>query len=851
MQHRRRITLNEGADTQRHYYALAAVETGPGAGLRSIEQLARPIDANHSLFGKVRLNAETFRSFVRNFEANTLGQEIYLDRNHNPGDGVNGVFRGLQVDRQGRLLGDLEWKPLGVKTFTEDGFKYFSIDFTDDFVHPETGKSHGPLLFGAGLVPRPFIKNMTPSAGPGRLMLSDQGRSVFVPYHLRLEDCDMKKYLEALRAKLLSLKLSNAMVATLLAQFEAQAIALGLGDDEGKLHKLGETFEATATQLAAGESNVTLTVNGGLTADAISTAVAKALADAETRRVTLAQTAETHRKTFTDAINAAQGLSEVTRASLRKQAAAITAEMTAEQVKTLADAAIEIGNATEVTLRRAQLGFGGTMTGVLPNVMLTSDIGTQAHGLMREHLQFSAANAGLRLPEEKQLTSFARKVLAEFDRLHGARLDAEVKRLAGDGSTNVADSQFPVVAQRQVIIELLADLRFLQMVQTIVDPQAQATMQIPYEQRNTGQVTNGAVVYEGNPIPYGGVRQLMDQAYVVPRKIAMLMSNELIHFTQRALINWDAWARNIASNARLMRDIIATAVANEMQRSADAFGAGTVTSETITAQVNGTRTTFKTAQFPVVRPRTVRDLQGNAIGTEQNAITLTISGTPRPMYDGTGTQGAGNYWRFTDWNLGYFQIVNQAGAVQTLANATAVVISYSNSTNRSLFDLDIPGGVASFRDHANTLLDIIGRRKAILSQERFVQAQFLVCAATLHNTITEATQFERDQQKDGTNLDVRGDLANVKGLPAFGTNQPGIDLGESRILMGESNVCSYGIAKPFVTGTPFEVMDPTTMRPTGEKQAYGEEYSTIHVPLPLRGRLTSVIVYSATARAAV
>ncbi|WP_293001947.1 hypothetical protein [Nevskia sp.] len=59
------------------------------------------------------------------------------------------------------------------------------------------------------------------------------------------------------------------------------------------------------------------------------------------------------------------------------------------------------------------------------------------------------------------------------------------------------------------------------------------------------------------------------------------------------------------------------------------------------------------------------------------------------------------------------------------------------------------------------------------------------------------------------------------------------------------------IAKPFVTGTPFEVMDPTTMRPTGEKQAYGEEYSTIHVPLPLRGRLTSVIVYSATARAAV
>lgn len=846
----RRIWLNEGGSTQRHFYALAAVESGPGTGLVSIEQLARPIEAQHSLFGAVRLNAQTFRSFVTNFNANTLGQEIYLDRNHNPGDGVNGVFKKLEVDSAGRLIGHLEWKPLGVKTFNEDGFKYFSIDFTDDYVNPETGKSHGPLLFGAGLVPRPFIKNMTPSAGPGRLMLSEQGRSVFVPSHLRFEDVDMRKYLAKLRAALEAKKLSASLIAILLAQFEQQAVALGLGDDEPKLTQLGETFEATATQLAAGETNVTLNVPGGLSAAAIDAAVTKALADAETKRVKLTATAESNRKLFTDAINDAKGLSEDTRAALRPQAELIGAEHTPDQIKRLSDAAITLGNSMEVRIRRASIGLGGGAIGSLPNVTLTSDVGTQAHGLLRERLLLSNDNKALRLPEEKQLTSFARKVLAAFDAIHGPRLDAECKRLAGDGSTNIADSQFPVVAQRQVIVELLADLKFLAMVQTIVDPQAQSTIQIPYEQRNTANIVNGGVVYEGQPIPYAGVRQLMDQAYVVPRKIAMLMSDELIHFTRVAQINWDAWARNISSNARLMRDIIAGAVASEMQRSADAWNAGTITSEAITAQVNGTRTLFKTAQFPVVRPRTVRDLQGNAIGNEQNPITLTIAGTPRPMWDGTGTQAAGNYWRFTDWNLGYFQIVNQAGVVQTLANATAVVISYSNATNVSKFDLDVPTDVEYAR-HLNGLLNAIGRRKAILSQERFVSAQFLICASTLHNTITEAEQFERDAQKDGTNLDVTGDLATVKGLPAFGTNQPGIDLGESRILMGESMTCSYGIAKPFVTGTPFEVMDPTTMRPTAEKQAYGTELSTIHVPVPLRNRLTSVIVFSATARAAV
>src|SRR3546814_3882161 len=77
-------------------------------------------------------------------------------------------------------------------------------------------------------------------------------------------------------------------------------------------------------------------------------------------------------------------------------------------------------------------------------------------------------------------------------------------------------------------------------------------------------------------------------AYITPRKLALMLSNEMIHFSRASLINWDAWARNIASNARLMKDIMAVAIMNELQRSADAFGALDVTAEVITAQVDGT-----------------------------------------------------------------------------------------------------------------------------------------------------------------------------------------------------------------------------------------------------------------------
>src|SRR3546814_13905988 len=76
---------------------------------------------------------------------------------------------------------------------------------------------------------------------------------------------------------------------------------------------------------------------------------------------------------------------------------------------------------------------------------------------------------------------------------------------------------------------------------------------LSYEERNVANIRNGAVTYEGQGIARAGVTQKMDNAYITPRKLALMLSNEMIHFSRASLINWDAWARNIASNARLMR----------------------------------------------------------------------------------------------------------------------------------------------------------------------------------------------------------------------------------------------------------------------------------------------------------
>src|SRR3546814_9038394 len=90
-------------------------------------------------------------------------------------------------------------------------------------------------------------------------------------------------------------------------------------------------------------------------------------------------------------------------------------------------------------------------------------------------------------------------------------------------------------------------------------------------------------------------------------------------------------------------------------------------------------------------------------------------------------------------------------------------------------------------------------------------------ATTLHNTITKAKRFEANSQKAGTGLNSDGDLERVKAVPCFSSNQPGADMAEGRIILGQRNTLSYVIAKPFVTGTPFEAVN-SDGEPTGQKE---------------------------------
>jgi len=799
-------------------------------------------------YGEFDITTDMLLSMVSNFKLGTYGQDIVVDLNHDIKGGAAADIKDLKVEGS-RLRALVEWTSQGIDAVKNKRMKYLSAEFHPDYKDNEQGKKHGPLLMGAALTVRPVIKHLDP------VELSEKGSPSPVYIHPELiktfaEEAKTmkKKYLALLATMMATVTLSEAG-QTLLSK--AFAVVLGESPEEESAKLMLAEYESMAKTLAAAEAKapgaeikLSLPSNQGFSPEDVNKAVAKALAERDTAAVKLAADLDTKVKLFADIINKVEGFSDEMKKSLCAGSDMISADMSDDQVKKFAEHQIKHGNDMAVAQQLASMGYAAKGSVQIP-------ASTQGDVIaLQEHID---TNIGLK-GKRNDLNIFCTHVLAEFDRTHARELAEERKLLAG-GTTGMVDSNLPAGYRRTVIREALSDLNILNLVNTIAEfgTGVATTVGIPFEVRDVSNVTNDGITYEGQEINAASIIQDLDMAYVNAMKISLNISNEVMFFTaNNGAIDWDAYGRNVQSNARIIRELVVRRICNELQRSADAYGAVARANDTLTTQVDGVRSLFKSTYFPIVRPLQVRDLKGTAIGNPENPITVLLGGVTIQPYDGTGNQAAGTYYRVINHNLGFLQFVTEAKIITPVvpANATALVVSYSEATNITKFDLDVPGG-SNLEDHLNGLLRKVGARKAILSGDRFIDESnmFMLMSPTLNNTVTDARAFVESQSRNGTSLNGRGDLSTIKAIEAFGTNAPNIDLGDERIIMGEAGLMGYAIVKPFETGQPFEGVGPNGL-PTGKKVAYGEEYNAIKLPTPLRNRLTSVLAYSVAGRAA-
>ncbi|PHS70528.1 MAG: hypothetical protein COB22_07840 [Cycloclasticus sp.] len=817
----------------------------------SVVTITRTGTFTDSRYGQFEISKEMLLAMVSNFKKGAYGQDIFIDVAHKPDDGAAAKLINLSVEGN-RLRAEVEWTDYGIKAVKDRGFQYLSAEFHPNFKDNEAGIEHGPTLLGAGLTVRPVIKHLDPVR-----LSEDQSYPVLIhPALLKklAEEANMKlsEFIKLLGATLTGFKLSEGIVAQLLVAFETTAITLG--EDEAKIKGLMDQFEQTGKKLsediAAGSGDIKLSITTSEVGKTLSEGDINDMLDKREQAKTasavkLAETLTAYQAIFTKLLSESESiksLDEDTRKTLGEAVDMITGDMSVEQITKLAEHQIKLGTSMSVSAQLGGMGYApaGSVRISQSDQRTALSLQEKINAGLKQSSQ--AAIGQLSLAEKT--SPFVEKVLSEFDRVNAPAIQRETVLLAG-GSTATSDTSLPIGFQRTVIREALSDLRVLELVNTLTDFSATATTQIPYETRDGSAVFNDGIVYENQPIHRASISQAMDTAYILPMKIAFIISNEVMHFSRTSGIDWDAYARNVESNARFMRELIVRRICNEIQRSADTYLSADISAEAIDGQL-GAVDTVKTAQFPIVRPHQQRDLQGNAVGSEENPITVTLDGSAIGAYDGTGTQTAATYYRVTNYNLGYIQFVDEAGVPVTPANAAGSDnVSYSYATNIAKVDTDL--GSLTLEKRMNDVLRAVGARKAMMSADRFIMPDFMLMSPVLNDDITNAEQFYMQNKKSGTDTDAMGDLATIKNISAWATNAPSVDLGDERIILGQRGTTSYTVSKPFQTGTPFEAVD-STGKPTGQKQAYGEEYSAIKTPTPIRNRLTSVLAYSVTGR---
>ena len=847
MRQARRIVLSEAGGQARRFISDVAVQLADASGSAresSWVTVTRAGSFTDPRYGRFEITRAMLDKMVKNFEEGTYGQKIFIDVAHRPGDGAAGEVLRLAAEGD-RLRALVKWTDFGREAVAKRGFAYLSAEYHEDWKDNEKGEPHGCVLLGAGLVTRPCIKRLDP------VTLSESGDEVPVALHPKLladlikEIKDMKdKYLKQLRERLVALKLSEGVIEQLVKALSAQ---LEQVTDEAAAKALAESFESTGKalgeQFGDKPAQVTLQMAGapGVSLDD----VRKLLAEMDVAQKKLAEDVGAKRALFASHLaEVGKGLSEDTRRELSEAMIdAIGVEMPDATIKALAERQAKLAEKSEAGRQLSAMGYAPRGT-----PFISVDSSNQVKALQESadaRLGLSGmsdarryAQTGGQLQEDNK--ALAEKVLAEFDRARGADLAREHKLLAG-GDGIVSDVAVPAIFERTVIRESLYRMVGLQFVNTGTLPFSASAL-IPYSYRDTAAAGPGNTrTYEGQGIRRAGVKQTSDTAYPLPQKLAFEVSDELRYLTANGQLDWDVLAENASNAIRIVGEDTEKLIFNEVLNASDEYAVTAVTNEA-TATANGTNKIFVLDNFPVVRPRKVYDLQGNQVGSTINPVVVKLNGTTiNEWADGVS---AGTYY-VMDYNLGEVRFVTEAGEIITPPNTHAIVCSYSYSTNAFKFDTDL--GSSSVKDKWDDFLYRYGLRKSLIEDSRSYRCDMGLMSGTAMTAIEQAGSFVANFKRNGTDLTGEGNLGMVKGVANFKSYAPGLAMGDQRVIVGERGVTRFRMMKPWQFGQ-LENQRDANGRFTGKKEAYGDQFVVLHTPTPLKGAMTSIVLYSATAR---
>lgn len=116
----------------------------------------------HPLYGKIKVDPERAKRFADNVKTKVRGIDPSLNYNHDNDspDGASGWVKDAEARSNGLWL-FVEFVKDAAQKIREKKFKYFSIEFLDEWIDSQ-GKKFQDVVVGGALTNRPFMKNLVP-----------------------------------------------------------------------------------------------------------------------------------------------------------------------------------------------------------------------------------------------------------------------------------------------------------------------------------------------------------------------------------------------------------------------------------------------------------------------------------------------------------------------------------------------------------------------------------------------------------------------------------------------------------------------------------------------------------------
>lgn len=208
------------------------------------------------------IDEKLLASLHGNFVAKVRGYQdgqLPLDYFHEGDRLAAGWISALYLEENGtELWADVKWTPKASEMIAGGELRYLSVEFAFEYRDNESGKSHGPTLFGAGLTNRPFIKGMKPVVEFSEK--SNGGKSAMTLEQALAQIAEMKSQIAALTEAMKSHDTEKKQLSEQVTKLQGEKAeadkAAKLAEKKGAFDKMlseGKAVEAQREAFMSGD----------------------------------------------------------------------------------------------------------------------------------------------------------------------------------------------------------------------------------------------------------------------------------------------------------------------------------------------------------------------------------------------------------------------------------------------------------------------------------------------------------------------------------------------------------------------------------------------------------------------